>query len=373
MDQAITIDAGAPDLYYYRAEAFRLMGNAQEAVNAYGEALEIDPKFAPAFLGRAYAYQMLNPKTEILGELNYAIDYDPYYVDAYLARAKERIRTGDPQGALDDLVLAESLFPGNPMIYVLRARANLALGDPVVALEDALTGHELDTTLLPAYLTLAQVYLALQDDQQAIDNVGIYLRYIQNDANAWEVKTRAEFAMGNIEQALTACSQGYTVDPENAPSWYYCGLIHLQFGDARTAVNELVAAVNLDPTNFDYGVTLAKALWADQRLDQAILQFKATQLIAANNTQLAEVFYNRAQIYEEQTDTTHAILDWGRLLDLPQEEVPAEWWSYAQERWDFYNPATPTKTSRPTLAPTSTITSTPLPTFTPTITPTPID
>jgi len=373
MDQAITIDASSPDLFYYRAEAYRLMGKAQDAVNAYGETLAIDPRFAPAFLGRAYAYQMLNPKTPVEGELNYAIDYDPYYVDAYLARAKERIRNGNPEGALDDLVLADSLFPDNPMIFVLRAQAYLELGDPVVALEDAMHGQELDTTLLPAYLTLAEVYLALQDNQAAIDNVGIYLRYIQNDAEAWEIKAKAEYLMGNMEQVLNACSQGTAADPENAPSWYYCGLIHLQQADARTAVNELVAAVNLDPTNFDYSVTLAKALWADQRLDQAILQFKATQLIAENDTQLAEVFYNRAQVYEQKTKTTLAILDWGALLELPADQVPPEWRKLAQERWDFYYPATPTNTLAPTLAPTSTITSTPLPTFTPTITPTPID
>jgi tetratricopeptide (TPR) repeat protein len=373
MDQAITIDAGSPDLYYYRAEAYRLMGQAQDAVNAYGEALAIDPKFAPAFLGRAYAYQMLNPKVEIEGELNYAIDYDPYYVDAYLARAKERIKNDNPQGALDDLVLAESLFPDNPMIYVLRAQTYLEMGDPVVALEDALHGHELDTTLLPAYLTLAEIYLALQDNQGAIDNVGIYLRYIQNDAKAWEVKTKAEYLMGNIEQALNACSQGSIADPENSPSWYYCGLIHLAQGDARTAVNELVAAVNLDPKNFNYSITLAKALWADERLDQAILQFKATQLIAANETQLAEVFYNRAQVYEQNMKTTQAILDWGQLLELPADQVPEEWRKLAQERWDFYYPATPTDTLAPTKAPTSTITSTPLPTFTPSKTPTPIE
>ena len=373
MDQAITLDAGSPDLFFYRAEAYRLMGKAQDAVNAYGETLAIDPIFAPAFLGRAYAYQMLNPKQNIEGELNYAIDYDPYYVDAYLARAKERIRIGNPQGALDDLVLAESLFPDHPMIYVLRAQAYLGLGDPVVALEDAMHGHELDTTLLPAYLTLAHVYLALQNNQGSIDNLGIYLRYIQNDADAWEVKTKAEYLMGNIEQALNACGQATAVDAENAPSWYYCGLIHLQQGDARTAVNELVAAVNLDPTNFDYGITLAKALWADNRIDQAILQFKATQLIAVNNAHLAEVFYNRAQIYEQEMNTTQAILDWGRLLELPADQVPEEWRKLALERWDFYNPATPTDTPAPTRAPTSTITSTPLPTFTPTITSTPID
>jgi tetratricopeptide (TPR) repeat protein len=349
------------------------MDEPQEAVFAFNTALEIDPKFAPARLGLALAYQAIIPTTDIEGELTYAINYDPNYVDAYLLRAKNRIKYNNPQGALEDLLVAESLFPDHPMIYVLRAQAYLKLGDPVIALEDALHGQELDFTSLPAYLTLAQVYLALQDNQQALNNIQIYLRYIQDDAEAWAVKAQTVYQMGDLEQALDACGRGTAANEENATSWYYCGLIHMQKGDARTAVNELVAAANLDPTNFDYSIALAKALLADERLATAILQFKNAESNAVNDAQLAAVYYYRAQAYEQAAKKTQASLDWERLLGLPVDQVPADWRAFAQERWEFFNPLTPTQTAVTTRTPTPTITSTPTPTriFTPT--PTPIE
>ena len=381
MGQAVAIDAGSPDLFYYTGEAYRLMDQPQDAVIAFGEALEIDPKFAPAYLGRALAYEAINPKADIEGELGYAIDYDPYFVDSYLARAKIRIKHGNPEGALQDLFAAESLFPDHPMIYVLRAQAYLELGDPVVALEDALHAHELDLTSLPAYLTLSQVYLALQDNQQALNYVQTYLLFVQNDAEGWAVKAQADYEMGNLDQALNACSLGTAANPENAQSWYYCGLIHIERGDPRTAVNDLVKAVNLDLLNFDYSIALAKALWADERLDGAIRQYKSAESIAANAGQLAIVYYHRAQVYELASNMTQARLDWGRFLDLPVDQVPAEWRTLAEERWDFFNPPTPTqtptnthvptRTSTPTRTPRSTITPTPTRTPTPTITSTP--
>ena len=381
MEQAVTAEPDSSDLFYYTGEAYRLMGNYQDAVIAYGQALKLNPKFAPAYLGRALAYEKINPKADIEGELNYAIDNDPYYVDAYITRARIRIEHNNPLGALDDLLEVESLFPNHPMVYILRAQAYLKLNDLSTAMENALLGHELDQTSLPAYLTLAMVYLANQETQQAIHYIDIYLVYISDDADGWAIKAQAEYLLGNLEQALVACDQGIAADAENAPSWYYRGLIHLEQGDQRTAVNDMVTAVNLDLLNFDYSIGLGKALWADERLNMAIRQFKSAETLAVTDSQRAVVYYFRAQIYEQALNLTEARQDWGLILALPPESVPEEWRTLAQDRWDFFNPPTPTetptrtriptRTSTPTRTPRPTITPTPTVTPTPTITPTP--
>ena len=370
MEQANVGQPGSPDILYYSGEAYRLMGDYQNAVIAYGKALEINPKFSPAYLGRALAYEAIDPSADIEGELNYAIDYDPFYVDAYLARARIRIRNNNPQIALEDLVVAENLSPNQPMIYVLRAQAYLMLHDPSVAMENAIHGYELDRTLLPAYITLAQVYLELHNPQRASTYIEIYLRYIQDNVDGWAVKAQSDYQNGNLDQALYACEQGISLDDKNATSWYVCGLVHLEFGDARTAVNDLITAVNLDLLNFNFSTALAKSLWADGRLPDAIRQFKSAESIAANDAELAVVYYHRAQVYEQDMDFGEAKDDWNRLLALPVEQVPQDWRNFAQSRLDILNPPTPTDT--PTSTPIPTQTATPTQTLTPTITNTPI-
>ncbi len=369
MQQAISIESQAPDFYYYTGEAYRMMGNYNEAVIAYGEALQIDPRFAPAYLGRALAYEKIDPHSDIEGELSYALDYDPYYVDAYLARARIRILHNNPQGALDDLVLAESLFLNNPMVSVLRAQAYLEQNNLSAAMQNALAGYGLDKTSLPAYYTLALVYLANGKLDLAIHYINIYLVYVQDDARGFALKAQAEYNRGNYDLALAACEQGTAVDPENAPSWYYCGLIQLFLGDTGTAVNDFVNAVNLDMLNFDYSVALGKALWADQRLSTAIRQFNSAETLATTDYQRAVVYYNRAQIFEQDGDLTEALTDWTNLLALPPDQVPADWRALAQERWNYYNP--PTATEIPTETPLPTETNVATSTVTPTITLTP--
>ncbi len=371
MQQATTAEPNTPDIYYYIGEAYRNLGNYEQAVLAYGKALEISPGFAPAYLGRALAYEKIDPHADIEGELNYALTYDPFYVDAYLNRARVRIQNNNPQGALDDLVIAEGLFPNHPLVYVLRAQALLELNDLPGAMENALKGYEGDKTSLPAYYTLGLVYLANLDNQQSIHYIDIYLVYAHDDAHGWAVKTQAEYQLGNFDLALTACEQGIASDAENAPSWYYCGLIYLDRGDTEKAVNDLVAAVNLDLLDFNYSVALGKALWADQRLEMAIRQFNSAETLATTDYQRAVVYYNRAQVEELASSLTDAQQDWLNLLALPPDQVPPEWRVYAQERWVFYNPPTATETPTETLVPTSTVTPTETPVPTPTKTPTP--
>jgi len=362
MAQAIVAQPEQPDLYYYQGEAFRMMGDLEQAVIAYGDALEIDPKFAPAYLGRALAYEAINPKADIEGELNYALDADPFYVDAYLERARIRIKHNNPQGALDDLLAAESQLPDHPMIYVLRGQAYLKMGDLTTALENAQRGYELDRTSLPAHLTLAEIYLAQSDYSQTLHYIIIYLSLVKNDAEAWGVKAQVEYLTGHPDKVLSACDQGIAVDPELAPLWYYRGLVNLERGDTQTAVNDLVNAVNLDLLSFDYSIALAKALWADGRLPIAIRQFTSAESLATSDTQRAVIYYNRAQVYEQAENLTDASQDWALLLALPVEQVPPGWRTTALEHWLAINPPTPTETPTETPIPTATITPTPTPT-----------
>ena len=371
MQQALAIEPDSPDLYYYLGEAYRMLGRPDDAVIAYGEALKINSQFAPAYLGRALAYESINPQADIEGEISYALDFDPNYVDAYLERARIRILHHNPQGATDDILAADKLFTNHPMVYVLLAQVYLEYNDPTSALEYALTGYELDKTSLPAYLTLAKVYLAKNDSQEAIHYIEIYLSHARDDAEGYAVKAQAEYQIGNFSESLAACDLGIAADEYNAPSWYYRGIIHLDRGDIRTAVNDLVNAVNLDMLNFDYSIALGKALWADERLDMAIRQFTSAEDLATTERQLATIYYNRARIYEQAESLTNAMEEWNLLLALPSDQVPAYWRTYAREHLDIINPPTPTETPTLTPIPTDTATPTPTETATPTETPLP--
>lgn len=373
MQQGGTADPNSPDFGYYEGEAQRLKGNYEAAIDAYDRVLEVNPNFAPAYLGHARARLALNPNANVSADLGKAIENDPNMVDAYLERAAFLLREEDPVSALEDLTMVESLFPQSPMLYVLKAQAFLQQGENTAALQNAQKGYDLDRTLLSAYLTLAQAYLANQQLTQAVHYAEIYLRYLPKDAQGWLVIGKAQYDLNSMQAALDSFNKAITLDENLAEAYRYRGLTNLTLGEAQLAVNDLVVAVQSQPSNFQYTVELAQALWRADRLTDAYRTFRSAEGLAADASQQAIVYYWRAQVAEQAHNYLDAKADWGLLLDLPAEAMTLEWRSYAQKRWEALNPPTATQTPTLTKQPTITLTptSTPTLTATPTATPTP--
>jgi len=377
LQQAADLSPDSPDLTYYIGEAHRLRGEFEEALNAYQEAITINPAFAPPYLGRALLRLDLNPNAGVIEDLNRAIELDPNYVDAYLTRAAYWLHHDQPASALDDLGRAETVSPGLPMIYVLSAQAYLDMGDSATALQVALLGYEADRTLLSAYITLARCYLANEEPKQALYYVEIYLRYESDDSDAWSTLGEGYYLSGEdyFTSALEAFNRSIELNDENPVALRYRGLTYLAMGESRLAVNDLFAATSLVHYQFDYTLDLGIAFWFNGRLRDAGVTFTVAEDRAETESQLAKVYYYRAQVYEENDFLWDAKMDYEDLLALPLEAVPLEWRQFAEQRLSEINPPTPTLT--PTKTFTMTTTGTPTQTTstitkTPTRTPTPI-
>jgi tetratricopeptide (TPR) repeat protein len=375
MKQASEADPNSVDFYYYQGEAYRLMEDYENAIASYEKALEINPAFAPAYLGRALATLGDSPNSDVTADLDSAIEYDPNMVDTYLERAAYSIRLGEAESALEDLTTVESLFPQSPRLYMLRSQANLLIGDNEAALENAQQAYDLDQTLLPVYITLARALLANDQPEDAAYYAEIYLRYEPESADGWIMLGISHLQKEEYSEALEALDKAIALNEEAFEAYRYRGLVHMAMGEYQEAVNDFVIIVQRTPSNFQYTFDLGDALWKAERLTDAYRTFTSAEQLAADDTQLAQVYYYRAQVAEQALNLLEAKEDWGLLLGLPEEAMPEEWRAFAQQRWDSLHPptATPTSTATkvPTVTPTPTASPSPTPTASPTITPTP--
>jgi tetratricopeptide (TPR) repeat protein len=175
--------------------------------------------------------------------------------------------------------------------------------------------------------------------------------------------------------ALEALDKAIALNESAYEAYRYRGKVHMAMGEFQKAINDFVVIVQREPSNFQYTFELADALWKAERLTDAYRTFRSAEQLATEDTQLAQVYYYRAQIAEQALNLLEAKEDWGLLLALPEEAMPAEWRAFAQERWDSLHPPTATLTSTatkvPTVTPTPTASPSPSPTQSPTVTPTP--
>jgi tetratricopeptide (TPR) repeat protein len=366
----------AADPYYYIGEAYRFKGDHRNALEAYNQALRIDPNFGPAYLGLARARQIQDPDASIDELYEEAILRDPNFGEVYLDRALYYLKQSEPELAIDDLEIAERLLPGSPWVYYFQARAQLVLGDLNKARVAALKANEADPTMLLSYFTLGEVYLAQEQYAQAIDVLQTYITYDTRNATARAMVGEAYYRAGDCETAIEALSVAISMDSRQRQSYRYRGLCYVEEGDADAAVSDLERFPSDD---FETNLALMRAYMLQEHFGDAYLQGEKVLSLAETDEQRALAYYWRALNFEKREEPENAAESWKELLALPRRAMTAEMRVEAEEHFfAIYTPTpSPTATRRSvTPAPTKTATprsGTPTRTPTPSRTPTPVN
>lgn len=342
MQQAAMLEPKAPDIFYHIGEAQRFLGNYQQAIQAYNQALQLSANFAPAYFGRALAQQAINPRQNISGDLQRAIDNDPNFVEAYLLRADLLLRNDNPQGALADLQVVETLRPDAPLLHLYRAQAALLLNDPETALVASQRALELDVTLVPAYLAQGEAYLRLNQPVEAANTLQAYLQFETKTANAWLFLGQALYAIGgDLDSARAAFDEALKLDKTLFGALIGRAQIYFDLADYQKAQTDFAAARNLNRQSFAANAGLANTFLAMAKYSDARAQFNTAEPLAQTDSERALVYYGRAQAQEALGRSLEAIAEWEKLLALPIEAYPTEWNILAQERLQALRP-TPT-------------------------------
>jgi tetratricopeptide (TPR) repeat protein len=373
-EQARQMEPQAADIPYYMGETFRLMGEPSQALQFYGQALQIDPQFAPALLGRARAKRSLNPKNDVLPDLNQALQTDPNLAEAYLERADVYLNQGEVPKALQDVEKAEALMPSSPLPPLMRAKIFRQQGQVQQAYQEAQKAFERDRTLLAAYRLLGETALLNGELEKARETLKIYLDYEKKDSDAYTLYGRSLVGLAGqedlinamlislpvpqgAEDALPALTRAIELAKDNSWAYLVRSCVFLELGEGQKAVNDLSEAraalfqsanAQREPLWFAYHLALSRALLQAGRLESAEKQFNYAAEFARSNGEKAALYYWRGQAYLALDRKSLVQRDWTALLQLPAQDVPAEWRRTAQS---FL--ATPTPTASPPVAPTS--------------------
>jgi len=366
LQSAVSEVPGAPDIYYYIAEAQRQQGNRDAALENYILALEAQENFAPALLGRAQL-RLLEEEPDledIQVDLEAAVMADPAYADAWLELAHVQLLAGDVEGAQAALVKAEGLERGqeSPMLYLYQAQANLLLDDPQAALQDAQKANQMDISLLAAYRTLGEIYHQLGQDAKSIPPLEIYARYATSDSTAPALLGIAYARSGQLEQALEWLNKALEMNEQQAQAHAWRGLVLLEQEEAADAYQDFDRALLLDGEFFSASLGRARALLALKYPTEAFDQFNRVEKLAESSVEQGEYLYYYAQALEQVGSLVPALNAWKELLRIPPAELKSEWQQMARQRVAALSSPTPTATFTRTPTPTRTVTLTRTPT-----------
>lgn len=111
------------DVYYLRAEAFRLQHKLCRAFSDYASALQRNPRFVAVYLARGKALLHSRQLRPALNDFNSVVALDPTCAEAFACRARCRV-----QGAIDDWSKAIELQSTNADFFLGRAEAFAKVG-----------------------------------------------------------------------------------------------------------------------------------------------------------------------------------------------------------------------------------------------------
>jgi tetratricopeptide (TPR) repeat protein len=142
-NQALVIDPNFTLSFYYRGVLEYIAGNYQVALEDLDHTLYNDPLFADGYLQRAKIRIELNDTQGAMDDLNQTLALDPYMMETYLTRGMLKNNLGDYQGALADFDMLISYEPNNGTAFYMRSIAKRNLNDQAGSCADAAHGVEL--------------------------------------------------------------------------------------------------------------------------------------------------------------------------------------------------------------------------------------
>ncbi len=201
MRQVLDLDPKLADAYYFLGEATRRLGHPGEAVDAFDQAVLLDPNFAAGYLGRARTLIAIRPE-QLPDDYDRAIRADPLLAAAYLE--KGAYYASRRQWEKVDEILGEAIEAGitDPEVFIRRAEAQLNRTQYGAALGSATEGSANDPTNLDGYLMLGRAYVENSLYNAALWPLQTYTLYRPDDPVGIAYLARAHLGVGQYDSAF---------------------------------------------------------------------------------------------------------------------------------------------------------------------------
>ncbi len=263
----------------------------QDAVDAFGKAMELDPKNVYAYHGRGDAYSILGNHQQAIADFTRAIELDPKDVSGYTSRADAYQELGDYEQAAANYSKAIELDPKDPNSIGSRAFA----------------------------------YQQLGKHQRAIDDYAKMIALNPKDWSSYKFRGENYERLGKYRQAIDDYTKAIELLPENGDffSLYITrGDAFRDFGKYQQAVDDYTKIIALHPKK-EFWSALAyssRALVFREHLHdykRAIDDYTKIIALYPKEKGLCEAAYaDRGALYNNLDDYEHAIADFTKEIEL---------------------------------------------------------
>lgn len=235
---------------FARARSLELDGEWDQALEAFDEALALDPLDSSIYSEIAFAYFVRNDPASAIDYAQRALLIDEDNLDAHR-------------------LLSE--------IYTALLRSDTPVSTDLVSLavQEWEQVVRLDPEDRSAYLTLGKLYTAIGDQERA---AGVYRDFLRIEPASEEgalALAQLQVDAGNLDEAIRILGDLVAARPDSGPAQAMLGDLYYRTGDFDRAATALEAALTQAPDSSELLSSLAQTLFLAGRLDEAAERYEA--------------------------------------------------------------------------------------------------
>lgn len=258
------------------AKGFSQPSNKTAAINAFSQAIALDPSNSIAYYNRGNARYDQGDKQGAIADYNEAIRLNPNNANAYYNRAVVRYYSGDKQGAVQDFTVALRFNPDDILAYHSRGTILRSLQDGRGAFADFDQVVRLAPNLPQAYYNRGLARSLIGDRNGTIADFSQAIALNPRFTNAYVNRAIAVRRMGQPQAAIADLNAVLSYDQNNAVAYYTRGLFRRDLEDRLGASEDLQRAAALFQQAGD-GANYRRTMQAIQQLQSSPVAPPPTQ------------------------------------------------------------------------------------------------
>ena len=260
----------------YAGQRFKAKAYA-EALDAYNQALELDPEPIGVHIGRARVLTQLRDFSSAIQSYDAVLGIDPNNVSALRNRGWLHIRQHHYAQALKDYDRAVNLVPDDVTLICARANVYFRLKDYTNALRGYDEAIRRDTKYTEAYLNRGVTHAVFQEYRRAIADFNQAITLDPTNGYAYHRRGRAFAKLQQFELARSDFNRALELIPHLVGIYIDMGLLYTKQSEYSEALKAYLQAIKQDPNNATahYNAACVAALLGDvdeacRKLDTAI-------------------------------------------------------------------------------------------------------
>jgi tetratricopeptide (TPR) repeat protein len=215
-------------------------GKLAEAVEAYGEAIRLQPDLAEAWAGRGECRRQMGEFNEMIEDYSRAVELQPSKQWYWHERAYAYQMLGEHQKAIADHSKSIELGDQDPGQRVRRGRSYRALGQLGKAEEDFSRAIEVSSSHSEGWYERARLYYQQHEPEKAQADFANAAKFanepgIQNEI-AWNLATDPDPSWRNAKLAVDLAERAIAARPGDGMIWNTVGAARYRNGQWKDAI-----------------------------------------------------------------------------------------------------------------------------------------